>query len=95
MTQQYLIRQFSDLLEDVEPSAGDCLAAAVDQRRAEVEHSSVRMLPVPASQAMALSEMIGWSALERGDASSFCRYAQTAAGRAEFTDAVGLVSGPT
>jgi hypothetical protein len=91
MTQQYLIGQFSVLLEDLQPSPGDCLAAAVHDLREEVEHSPVPMLPTLACQAMALSDKICWGALERGDASSFCRYVKAAAALGEFTDAAGLV----
>jgi hypothetical protein len=91
MTQQYLIGQFSVLLEDLQPFPGDCLAAAVHDLRGEVEHSSVPMLPTLACQAIALSDRICWSALERGDASSFCRYVKAAVALGEFTDAAGLV----
>jgi hypothetical protein len=91
MTQQYLIGQFSVLLEDLQPSPGNCLAAAVHDLREEVEHSPVPMLPMLAREAMTLSDRICWGALERGDASSFCRYVQAAAALGEFTDAAGLV----
>jgi hypothetical protein len=91
MTQQYLIGQFSVLLEDLQPSPGDGLAAAVSGLRAEVEHSPVPMLPTLACQAMALSDMVCWGALRRGDATSFCRSVKAAVALGEFTDAAGLV----
>jgi hypothetical protein len=91
MTQQYLIGQFSVLLEDLQPSSGDCLAAAVHDLREEVEHSSVPMLPTLAREAMALSDRLCWGALERGEASNFCRCVQAAVALGEFTDAAGLV----
>jgi hypothetical protein len=91
MTQQYIIGQFSVLLEELQPSPGDCLAAAVRELREEVEHSSVPMLRTLASQAMALGDSICFGALERGDVSSFCRYAEAAVALGEFTDAAGLI----
>ena len=91
MTQQYLIGQFSGLLEDLQPFPGDGLAAAVHDLRAEVEHSSVPMLPTLAREAMALSDSICWDALQRLDASSFCRYVKAAVALGEFTDAAGMV----
>ena len=93
MTQQYLIGQFSVLLEDLQPFPGDWLAAAVHDLREEVEHSSVPMLPTLACEAMALSDRICWGALERLDASGFCRYVKAAVALGEFTDAAGLVFG--
>jgi len=91
VTQQYLIGQFSVLLEDLQPSPGDCLAAAVRDLRGEVEHSSMPMLPRLAREAIVLSDMICWSALERGDAIGFCRYARAAVALGEFTDAADLI----
>jgi hypothetical protein len=49
---------------------------------------------------MALSDSICWDALERLDASGFCRYVKAAVALGEFTDAAGLVfssgvTGPT
>jgi hypothetical protein len=93
MTQQYLIGQFSVLLEDLQPSTGDSFAAAVHDLRKEVERSSVPMLPTLACEAMVLSDRICWGALERLDASGFCRYVKAAVALGEFTDAAGLVSG--
>jgi hypothetical protein len=48
------------------------------------------MLPELASEAMVLSDVICWGALERGDAIGFCRYAKAAVALGEFTDAAGL-----
>ena len=91
MTQQYLIGQFSVLLEDMEPAHGDRFAPAVRDLRGEVESSSVQMLPQLAREAMVLSDMICWGALERGDAIGFCRYAKAAVALGEFADAAGLL----
>ena len=90
MTQQYLIGQFSLLLADISPPPGDRCAAAVRDLRREVERSPVRMLPQLAREAMVLSDVICWGALERGDAIGFCRYAKAAVALGEFTDAAGL-----
>ncbi|HET6865531.1 MAG TPA: hypothetical protein VFH80_06395 [Solirubrobacteraceae bacterium] len=92
VTQQYLIGQFSVLLEDLHLSPGDCLAAAVHKLRREVEHSAVQMLPELACEAIGLTDLICWAALERGDASDFCRYAEAAAALGEFAEAAGLLS---
>ena len=91
MTQQYLIGQFSLLLEDMQPSPGDRLAWAVRDLRREVERSGVQMLPRLAREAMVLSDRICWGALERGDAVGFCRYAKAAVALGEFADAAGLL----
>jgi hypothetical protein len=91
MTQQYLIGQFSLLLEDMAPSPGGRLAAAVRDLRVEVERSPLPMLPKLAREAMVLSDVICWGALERGDAIGFCRYAKAAVCLGEFTAAAGLL----
>ena len=91
VTEQYPIGQFSLLLEDMAPSPGDRFAAAVDGLRGEVERSSPQTLPKLAREAMVLSDMICWGALERGDAIGFCRYAKAAVSLAEFTAAAGLL----
>jgi hypothetical protein len=90
MTQQYLIGQLSVLLEELQPSPGDCLAADVQDLRREVECSPLQMLPELAGQALALTDTICWAALDRGDASAFARYAKAALALGEFTDAAGL-----
>lgn len=91
VTQQYLIGEFSALLEELQPSPGDCLAAAVHDLRREVECSSLKMLPQLAREAMGLSDVICWTALERGDAAGFYRYAKAAVALGDFTDAAGLL----
>jgi hypothetical protein len=91
MTQQYLIGQFSTLLEELKPSAGDGLAAAVHDLRREVECSSVEVLPRLASEAIGLTDKICCGALERGDTSGFLRYAKAAAALGEFMDAAELL----
>jgi hypothetical protein len=93
VTQQYLIGQFSVLLEDLQPPPGECLAAAVRDLRRDVESSPVAVLPNLAREAVSLTDRICWAALERGDSQAFCRYAAGAFALAEFTDAAGLLLG--
>jgi len=91
VTQQYLIGQFSVLLEDLQPPPGERLAAAVHDLRRAVESSPPAMLPCLAREAMSLTDVICWAALERGDSQGFRRYAAGACALAEFTDAAGLL----
>ncbi len=91
MTQQYLIGQFSALLGDLQPPPGECLAETVHDLRREVESCPLAMLPKLAREAMTLTDVICWAALERGDSSGFCRYAKVAVALGEFTDSAGLV----
>jgi hypothetical protein len=90
VTQQYLIGQFSVLLEELQPPPGERLAGAVRDLRREVESSPPQMLPKLAHEAMDLSDVMCWAALEQGDRSSFCRYAKAAAALGEFTDSARL-----
>ena len=86
MTQQYIIGQFSALLEELQPPPGDGLAAAVHDLRRDVESSPLPMLPRLAREAMNLTDRICWEALERGDPNGFCRYANTAVALGDFSD---------
>jgi hypothetical protein len=90
VTQQYLIGQFSALLENLQPPPGEWLASAVRDLRREVERSSPQMLPELAHEAMDLTDVICWAALERGDCNGFRRYAKAAVALGEFTDCAGL-----
>jgi hypothetical protein len=83
MTQQYIIGQFSLLLAELEPSSAEWLVAVHDLRR-EVESSPLPMLPPLAREAMTLTDMICCAALEEGNVSGFCRYAETAVALREF-----------
>jgi hypothetical protein len=91
MTQQYLIGQLSVLLEELQPSPGDRLAAAVHELRREVECSPLRMLPGLASEAIGLTDLICFDAVERGDARELARCAKAAVALGEFTDAARLL----
>jgi hypothetical protein len=89
MTQQYIIGQFAVLLGDLEPAPAEWLAAVHDLRR-EVESSPLPMLPQLAHEAMDLTDVICWAALEQGDVGGFRRYAKTAVALREFTANAGL-----
>jgi len=89
VTQQYIVGQFSVLLEDVAPSAGEWLAA-VRELRGEVESCPLSMLPRLARRAIGLTDLICWSALEQGNPDRFCGCARSAATRGEFIDSAGL-----
>jgi hypothetical protein len=90
VTQQYIVGQFSVLLGDVQPPSGEWFAAVWKLRR-EVESCSVSMLPRCASEAMGLTDLICWSALEQGDVGGFCGCARSAAALGEFIDSAGLL----
>ena len=91
MTQQYIIGQFSALLGDLQPPPGECLGETVNDLRREVESCPFARLPKLAREAMWLTDVICWTALERGDSTGFCRYARVAVALSEFTDCAGLV----
>lgn len=90
LTQQYIVGQFSVLLEELQPPAGEWLAA-VRELRGDVESCSLSMLPRLAQQAIGLTDLICWSALERGDVDGFCGCARSAAALGEFIDNAGLL----
>ena len=90
MTQQYIVGQFSVLLEDLQPPSGEWFAA-VGRLRREVESCSLSMLPRLAQEAIGLTDLICWSALERGDVGGFCGCARSAAALGEFIDNARLL----
>jgi hypothetical protein len=90
VTQQYLIGQFSVLLEELQPPAGQRLAVAVHELRCEVESSPLQMLPKLAREALDITDGICWAALEQGDREGFRRYAKAAAALGDFADSAGL-----
>ena len=90
MTQQYIVGQFSSLLAELQPAPGEWPASVRNLRR-EVEHSSVPGLQRLAHEALDLTDMICWSALEQGNLTGFCRYAETAAALREFGANAGLL----
>ena len=90
MTQQYIVGQFSVLLEDLQPPSGEWFEA-VRRLRSEVESCPLSMLPRLAQEAIGLTDRICWSAVEQGDVSSFCGYARSAAALGEFFDSARLL----
>jgi hypothetical protein len=90
VTQQYFIGQFSLLLGDLRAPAGEWLTAVGELRR-EVECSPVSVLPRLAREALGLTDMICWAALEQGDVRGFCGCARAAAALREFADCAGLL----
>jgi hypothetical protein len=83
MTEQYLVGQFSSLLEDFEDVAADCVDA-VHRLRLVVEGSQPAALPSLAGEVLRLSDAICWGSLRQGDVARFCRCATSAAEFAEF-----------
>ena len=49
------------------------------------------MLPRLAQEAMTLTDVICWSALDQGNGSGFCRYASTAVALRDFTVSASLL----
>jgi hypothetical protein len=90
MTQQYLAGQFSVLLEDLRPPPGEWLAA-VGKLRDEVEHAPVSVLPLLADEALGLTDLICWAALEQGDVSRFCGCSKAATALREFAESARLL----
>ena len=92
MTQQYIVGEFSVLLGDVQPPPGEWLAA-VRELRSEVESCPYSMLPRLAREAIGLTDLICWGALEQGDLDSFRGCARSVAALGEFIDSARLLQG--
>jgi hypothetical protein len=90
VTQQYISGQFSLLLEDLRPPAGEWRNAVHDLRR-RMESSPLTALPRLAREALDLADMICWVALEQGDISGFRDYANAAVALGEFADNARLL----
>jgi hypothetical protein len=90
MTRQYIIGEFSTLVGELESTAGEFGDAVRDLRR-EIETCSLFGLPRLAHEALALSDLVCWVALERGDVTSFRRCADTAVILREFTASANLL----
>lgn len=78
------------MLADLQSAPGDCVAA-VERLRHEVEHCPVWRLGPLAQEAMSLTDVVCWAALDTGDQSGFCRYATTAAQLRELSENAGLL----
>jgi hypothetical protein len=92
VTQQYIVGQFSVLLVDVEPPAGEWFGAVRELRR-EVESCPLSMLPRLARKAIGLTDLMCWSALEQGNLDGFRGCARSTAALGEFIDTAGLLRG--
>lgn len=92
MTQQYIVGEFSLLLAGLQPVPGELFGEAVGNLRHEVESGPLPMLPRLAREAMTLTDMICWVALERGDVSGFRRYADAAVALRELTANANLLT---
>ena len=90
MTQQYIVGQFSVLLEDVQPPAGEWLDGGWEAAQGG-RVCPLSMLPRLAREAIGLTDLICWSVLEQGDVGSFCGYARSAAALGEFIDSARLL----
>jgi hypothetical protein len=91
LTQQYIVGEFSSLLSGLEPAQEELLRDALGSLRYQVECSSLSMLPQLAQEALDLTDLICWSALERGDAQAFCRSVAGATALQDFAVAAGLL----
>ncbi len=92
MTQQYIAGEFSSLLAELRPAPSEPLATALDDLRQAVEAGPLGCLPRLAREAITLTDVICWAALEAGDPGSFHRYADGAAMLQEFTSSANLQS---
>ncbi len=91
MTQQYIVGEFSSLLAELQPVPSASLGKALHDLRRDVELGPLPVLPRLAREAMTLTEMICWVALEQGDLCGFSRYADVAAALREFTVSANLL----
>ena len=91
MTQQYIVGEFSSLLAELQPVPSASLGKALHDLRRDVELGPLPVLPQLAHEAMTLTEMICWVALEQGDLSGFSRYVGAAAALREFTVSANLL----
>jgi hypothetical protein len=91
MTQQYIAGEFSALLAGLQSVHGGLVGQAVNHLRHEVEFGPLPMLPQLAREALALTDMTCWVALEHGDLSGFCRCADTGVALREFAASANLL----
>ena len=91
MTQQYVVGEFSILVAELEPAAGE-LGGSVHALRREIELSPFSRLPRLAREAFDLTDRICLGALEAGDVASFRRGATTAAALWDFSAGARLLA---
>jgi hypothetical protein len=90
MTQQYIVGELSVLLAGLHPVPGELLEA-VGKLRHEVESGPLLMLPRRAREAITLTDIICWVALEQGDVSGFRMHADVAVALRELTANANLL----
>jgi hypothetical protein len=91
MTQQYIVGEFSSLLAELQPVPSASLGNALRDLRRDVELGPLPVLPRLAQEAMTLTDMICWVALEQGDLSGFSRCVGAAVALREFTVSANLL----
>jgi hypothetical protein len=90
VTEQYIVGEFSQLLGDLETVARP-LPSAVHELRRRVETSPVWRLGPLAQEAMELSDLVCWTALEKGDRGGFRACAKPAGTLREFAENAELL----
>lgn len=92
MTQQYLVRQMSQLLSDLNAVARDHgVALEVVHLRREAETTPPSALTSIVTRALGVAERLCWDSLDRGPASDFARRADICAELWEFAVCAGLL----
>jgi hypothetical protein len=91
MTQQYIAGEFSALLAELQPAPSASLANAVHDLRREIELGPLPGLPRLAREAMTLTDLTCWVALEQGDVGGFSRCAGAAVALREFAVSANLL----
>jgi hypothetical protein len=85
MTQQYLAGGLSQILGDIQDiAAPEAYARQARDLRHEAETEPVTALPSVAARALALTNVLCWESLTRGDAAAFTRQAAVCAELHEF-----------
>jgi hypothetical protein len=84
MTQQYIAGEFSLLLAELESAPQG--TTAVHALRRTVELSPLEELPRLVREALGLTDLVCWAALDQGDVTGFCGSAKTAVALAEFAE---------
>lgn len=79
------------MLGGLQPAPTELLGNAVGKLRREIEFGPLPMLPRLAEEAMSITDMICWVALEQGDVRGFCRYVDTAVALREFAVSANLL----
>jgi hypothetical protein len=91
VTEQYIVGEFSQLLGELETVARP-RPAAVHELRRRVETSPVWRLGPLAQEALELSDVLCWAALEEGDGGGFRVCATTAGALWEFAENAELLA---